>query len=271
VPVYISNEDYGAGGPVAADERKAYERIYHEALQEKRPAGSVCVYLVGPDGAGFASLIVSDAAKPGQLQKLLDEAIARFKVPKGKPLVTPTPQAPPPKVAAETLVLHLVSRYEHRGSWAEFPAENYIVLKPAAWGKLLPAGEAQAGATYDIDRTVAAQVLTYFFPQTEMCDVGQMLKEDGPYKHRIEQVTLKGRVIALEHGTLRVRLEGSVKLRHKFYPNHEDNNHADAQVIGFLEGDAGKKKPPKLRLVTSQAAYGTEKWGKFEVAVCSVR
>jgi hypothetical protein len=259
VPVYTSNEDYQAGGPVPADERRAYEQIYHEALQQKRDAGSVCVYLVGPDGKGFASLIVSEAAKPGRLQKLLEAAIARFKVPLGKPLVAPTPQAPPPKADADCLVLHLVSRYEGRGSWAKFPAENYLVLKPAEWTKLLPAGEPRVGGTYDIDRTVAAQMLTYFFPQTETCDVGQMLREDGPYQHRIEHATLRGRVIAVDQGSVRVRLEGSVRLKHRFYPGRADNNYADAKVVGFLDGDVQKQKPPVLQLVTEQAAYGKEK------------
>jgi hypothetical protein len=41
-------------------------------------------------------------------------------------------------------------------------------------------------------------------------------------------------------------------------------------VIGLLERDAGKKKPPALRLVTDRAAYGKEKRGKFEVAVRTV-
>src|SRR5262249_49404712 len=152
VPVYVSNEDYQPGGPVEPEEQKAYQQIYHEALREGRAAGSVCVYLVGPTGKRFASLIVSDAAQTGRLQKFLEEAVAKLRAPGGRRAAPPPAQAPPPGAGADSLVLHLVSRYEHRGTWAEFPAEDYIVLKRAEWTKLLPVDKTTVGAVYDIDR-----------------------------------------------------------------------------------------------------------------------
>ena len=55
MPVYISNEDYhGKSAVVPKDEFKAWQRIYLDALNEKRSAGSVCVYLVNPDSTGIA-------------------------------------------------------------------------------------------------------------------------------------------------------------------------------------------------------------------------
>jgi hypothetical protein len=43
-------------------------------------------------------------------------------------------------------------------------------LTQAEWAKLLLAGEAKTGAAWDIEREVAAKVLTCFFPQTATCD-----------------------------------------------------------------------------------------------------
>ena len=76
---------------------------------------------------------------------------------------------------------------------AEFPAENYIVLKQQDWEKLRPPETAKVGSTWDIDKDVAEQFLTYFFPQTEMCDLALATRADGPYQHKIEQISLRAR------------------------------------------------------------------------------
>jgi hypothetical protein len=223
--------------------------------------------LVGPNGKGFDSLIVSDAAQPGRLQKMLEAAVDRLKTKQGKPVIKPRPQAPPPKADKSELVLHLVSRYDHRGSWAEFPAENYIVLKRPDWEKLRPSDDIKPGATWDIDKEVAGRFLTYFFPQTEMCDCALATRADGPYKHKVEQLALHARLLARDRNSARIRLDGSVKLKHKFYPGKADSSRdASSTVIGVVEFDPGRKKPA-LRLITDQATYGDQ---KFSVALRSL-
>jgi hypothetical protein len=255
VPVYISNEDYHKDGIAPGDERQAYQTIYHEALKEKRSAGDVCVYLLTPEGKGLASMIVSTAAEKGKLQALLEKTARQLKTAPGTPVIRPTAQAAPPRAAAGELVFHLVSRYDHRGSWAEFPAENYIVLGQSDVGQLLPDARLAQGLTWEVARTPAGKLLTYFFPQTEMCDCAQMTLENGPYKHRIEKMTLNARVVSIKDGVAVVRLDGGLQLRHKFYPNHDDNNRVTAMLVGYMEIDTGKSAVRKLRLVTSQATY----------------
>src|SRR5262249_47004759 len=148
-----------------------YVRIYHEALREKRSAGTVCVYLLSPGGKGIDSRTVATAAQPGYLQKMLEAAIKKLNTREGKALVTPVAQSTAPKAGDRGLVLHLISRYDHRGSWGEFPSENWIVLSPTEVGKWLPVGEVRVGSSWDIDPKTAAGVLTYFYPQTETCDL----------------------------------------------------------------------------------------------------
>jgi hypothetical protein len=268
VPVYVSNEEYRGDGAAPPEERKAYTQIYHEAIQQKRSNGTVCVYLVAPDGKGFDSMVVSRAAEPGQLEKMLDAAVGRFQIKGGKPLIKPTPQASPPKADKNDLVLHLVARYDNRGSWAEFPAENYIVLKQKDWEKLRPPEDVKPGATWDIDKDVAIQFLTYFFPQTEMCDCALATRADGPYKHKVEQLALRAKLLPPEGKSARIRLDGTVKLKHKFYPGKDDSSReANSTVIGIVEFD-GEGKKPSLRLITEQAVYGDL---KFSVALRSLR
>jgi hypothetical protein len=255
VPVYVSNEDYEKDGSAPGDERQAYQSIYHEALKEKRSAGSVCVYLLTPEGKGLASMIVSTAAEKGKLQALLEKTVQELKTAAGKPAIRPTRQAAPPRAAAGELVFHLVSRYDHRGSWAEFPAENYIVLGKSDLAQLLPGARLTRGLTWEVASTPAGKLLTYFFPQTEMCDCAKMTLEDGPYKHRIEKMTLNARVVSIKDGVAVVRLDGSLQLRHKFYPNHDDNNRVAATLVGYMEVGTDKSAVRALRLVTSQATY----------------
>lgn len=265
VPVFISNEDYAGKQPaVPPDEVKAHQRIYHEALREKRDAGSVCVYLVAPDGDGFASLIVSEAAKPKRLQAVLEQAIAKHGTRSGKPLAEPRKQSQPPVLTADSLLLHLVSRYDRRGSWAEFPAENWIVLTPAEWQKLLPPADGTNPPTWGIDAEVAGKLLTLFFPQTEVCTFGKLTDADGPYKHRLEEHKLGATLLSTRDGIARIRLDGRVRLRHKFYPNHEDEHRAVSTVLGYMEIDTRAGKIKKFRLATSEATYA--KW-PFTVAV----
>jgi hypothetical protein len=256
VPVYASNEDYHKDGAAPPEERKAYLRIYHEALAQKRSAGSVCVYLVGPDGKGFASQIVSEAARPGRLEKLLEGAVARFKVPAGKPVVPPAAQSTAPKAQAGALVLHLVARVDHRGSWGEFPSENWLVLKRQDGADLLPPGKAEPGAGWEVPREAAARLLTYFYPQTETCDFARDVAEDGPHKHRIEQLKLTARVLSVRGDRVRARLDGTLKLKHTFYPGRDDNNRAEATVAGYLDFDRATGRVLGLRLVTERATYG---------------
>lgn len=260
VPVYISNEDYAGKTPaVPVDEVKAHQRIYHDALKEKRSAGSVCVYLVDGDSKGLASMIVSTAATKDNLAKLLEATVERLKVPAGKPLITPVPQAPPPTVAATDVLLHLVARVDNRGSWGEFPAENWIVLSKDQAKRWLPA-VTQAGKTWTIAREDAIPVLTYFFPQTEVCDFARMTDPLGPYKHRFEALELRGMVLSVDGNKVRARLDGSLKLKHNFYPGRDDNNYAEATVLGYLDFDCESGKIQTLRLATQQANYGRSKY-----------
>jgi hypothetical protein len=267
VPVYTSNEDYDKGGSAPEDEKKAYLRIYHEALKEKRAAGSVCVYLLMPEGEGLASIIVSDAACQGRLQKFLEDAIKKLKTPEGKPLAEPVAQSTPPRHDADALVLHLIARVDHRGSWGEFPSENWIVLKKAEWSRLLPAAAVTKGDSWDVDKAMATRVLTHFYPQVETCIFDRETTADSPHRHRIDGQSLKATVLSVNAGNVRVRLEGNVKLKHTFYPGRDDDNLATSTVLGYADFDVTRKKVTSLRLVTEQALYGKH---KFSVAVRSV-
>jgi hypothetical protein len=258
VPVYAVNEDYAKDGPQPAEEKAEYDRIYRAALDAKRPAGSVHVYLLTADGKYYDSMHVAKAMEKGQLAELLDKMVKELKVEGGKPMVEPTPQSVAPKAEAGGIVLHLTARpLKGPGSW-DGVSENWIVLSADEVNKLLPKGKVEAGAKWDLDKEVAAKLLLSFYPVTENNDLK---------KNRIDRHELKATAVSVEKGVVRARIEGSLKMKHAFYPGKADDNFVDATLIGYLDFDAVEGRIRALRIVTDPATYGG---GTFGVALKSM-
>lgn len=247
VPVYAINEDYvGKDAIVPAEERKEFQRIYHESLEAKRSCGTVSVYILAPDGQSIDSLVVPKSAVAENCIDLLERNIRKLGTKPGKPLSAPRPQSAPPQTDADALVLHLTARVDHRGSWGEFPSENWIVLSKAEWAKLLPEAGAKPGTAWDIDAAVAGRLLVYFYPQTENNKI---------QSNRIDRQSLRATMLDVTEDKYRIRLDVSLRMKHAFYPGRDDNNFVDATLVGFLEIDRAKQSIARLDLVTVQATY----------------
>jgi hypothetical protein len=257
VPVYVSNEEFGVAN-VSPEELAEYKRIHLETLKAGLIASSVGVYILTPEGRILDSLHVVQAAKPDQLIAMLERAVEKLKTPPGTAVVAPARQSKPPVHEPDSLVLHLTARVLKKGgAWDYFPAENWIVLSPEQWTKFLPPGHISPGKSWDVDKEVAAALLTYFYPATENNDIS---------KNRIEQQVLKGRVISVREGVIRVRLDGQLKMKHTFY-HKDDTNVVEATLTGFFDFDPRKRAIRSFQVVTDEASY----WhGTFGVAVRSV-
>jgi hypothetical protein len=279
VPVNVANQEYATSNAIPPEEKAETTRIYHDALKAKLPAGTVCVYLLRPDGRLLDSLIVSDAAKPERLLDLLQRAIDRLQVQAGEPLVKPVPQSHAPACARGSLVLHLTARYLQRqgddyvrmhpvlgtarsGQWAHLPSEDWVVLAPEEGRKLLPAGDVRPGTSWELDRDVTARLLTHFYPPTENTDVR---------KNRLDEQALTATVLSVRDDVARARVEGRLRMKHSFY--HKDTDEfVEARVLGVLEFEPGRGVVRSLRLVTDRATYGGAGGNRhpFGVAVRSV-
>jgi hypothetical protein len=259
VCVYTVNEDYVGKNAIAPpQERKELQRIHQEGYKKNLSVGTVHAYVLTPDGHTHDSLHVANAARTDRLLAMLDRAVSHFKPKEGKPIVAPTPQSASPKAPADALVLHLVSRGDDRGSWGEFPGENWIVLPKPDWQKLLPTGKPKVGQTWELDKEVSGRVLTYFYPQTE---------NNHATTDRIEKQSLVARVLSVEGGTVTARLDGTLRMQHVFYPGRKNPDPVDAVVVGVLTFAPGKSSVPSLQLVTERATHGKR---PFKVAVRSL-
>jgi hypothetical protein len=232
--------------------RKELDRIYQEGVARKLGMGTVGAYVLTPDGHTYDTVRDSTEGTLAALRR----AVEQFKPTPGKPVVPPAPQSVPPPAAADAVTLHLISRGDDRGSWGQFPAENWIVLKREEWSTLLPTGEVTPGQTWELDRAVSAKLLTYFYPQTENNDA----RTD-----RIERHSLTAKALTVKDGLVTARIDGFVRMQHVFYPGRKDAQPLGADVVGVLTFAPGN--PPSLQLATTKAVHGQR---PFTVAVRTV-
>jgi len=254
VCAYIVNEEYyRENGRAPIEERAELQRIQQEGFDKKMDVGMVPVWVLTPDDHPYDML---DGAKVGPTLAGLQRAVEHFKPRPGRPVVPPGPQSVPPPAPADALTLHLISRGNDRGSWGEFPAENWIVLTRADWSKLLPTGDVNPGQWWELDRGVSAKILTYFYPQTENNDARV---------ERIEKLLLIAKALTVKDGVVTARIDGYVMMHHVFYPGRKDAQPLGAEIVGVMTFAPGK--PPSLELATTKAAHG-QRW--FTVAVRTV-
>jgi hypothetical protein len=264
----VSNEDYAKDGSAPAEEKAERNRIYREAAKAKLSSGTVHVYILASDGHCIDSQHVATASKVEELTVMLERTISKLKTPEGQVLVKPCPQSAPGTRDANTLVLHLTARYLRRqgddyivpkvnlgetraGGWAGYPGEDWISFTRAEASKFLPAGTVTPGASWDIDKETAANLLHHFYPPTENNDIR---------KNVIDEQTLKATVLTHQDGVIQARLDGRLKMKHPFY-HKPDEQVVEATLVGFLEFEASTKTIRALQLVTDQASYGRQVFG----------
>lgn len=280
---------------VDADERTAYRELFaelHRVNQRRKQSGerslsvgTVHAYVFSPDGRALDSRHVAHAG-PASVIEMLQSAIRTLKVPAGKPVLAPSPQAPRPECADDAIVLHLTARYlvprnwsearrgvegelvpldpsnlggERSGGWSALPSEDWYVLDRTQWTRLLPKAQVAVGDSWQVDDQLADTLLTRFYPTTELNDLG---------KNRIDDRSLKMTALSVENGRARARIDGRLKMKHPFYPGRDDNHFVEATIIGLIEFDPSKPRIHSLQIVTDGAKYGGKGKGQpFGVAV----
>jgi len=270
----VSNEDLRKDGNASAEVKKEIRRVYLETLNAKMSAGTVHVYLLDQSGRPVGSQHVATASKVEELTAMLENTVARLKIPAGKTLVPPGPQSICPRCQPGGLVLHLVARNVTRkngqdeihrpvlgetrsGNWGAYPAEDWIVLSKTDCARLLPDAPIAAGKSWQLDKEVAGRMLKHFYPSSENNDIAT---------NRIDRQELTGTVVSVKDGIARARLDGKLRMKHPFY-HKDDDNFVDASLLGFVEFEVGTRRINSWQLVTTEATYGRIRLG---VAVRSV-
>jgi hypothetical protein len=250
--VFTSNEDYFADtAAVAKDELAELQRIHREGYAAKMSVGTVHAYLLSPDGKLQESLHVAEAAKEGKLLQALERVVAKFGTPSGKPLATPVALSRPRNVPPGSVAVHITARREDRGSWGEFPGENWPVFSADEWRAFVsPPPGGKPGDKWPLDAALCRRLLNHFHPQTEDCS-------DKDRNH-LQTAALTAEL--QNDGSL--RLNGKMELRRAFYPGRKDLLPATATIAGFCT-------PDRFTIVTlDDARFGKEKF--FAAAVAHI-
>jgi hypothetical protein len=262
VPVYIS-------GPIPAVDRAEVERIRAEAAALKLPRGGQA-WALSPEGRVVNGLDACHAP-PHLLLNFLGEVLETLALeqPAAPPVTPPARQSGPPTANRDALVLHLTARYLERkgeelvpmraplGKDANYfmrgcPAEDWIVLERSEWTRLLPSGTVRIGQSWELDGEVAARLFRHMYPPTEDNDVAA---------NRIDEGKLTATVVALDGGAARARLEGTLRMKHRFDPQKEDDRFVNAPLLGFVDFVPGRPGVRALRLTSSEATYGKNPFG----------
>jgi RNA polymerase sigma factor (sigma-70 family) len=247
VPVFASaGGDEGSGKPPPAD-RGEVSRLYHAALAARLKASDECMYLLSSDGVVRDVVSIGEAKNnPDRLLERLDRFAADQKAPDGEPVVPPAPLSVAPARPPGGIVLHLVARIGHHKPWSEFPAENWLVLSQEQTERLLRGALTRPGESWLVEPTASAEILTYFYPQTENNDVDT---------NRLDIQELRATVVSAEPGRVRARLDGRLLMKHRFYPSRDDDSMVEATLIGALDFDPATHRVLALRLVTEHGSY----------------
>jgi RNA polymerase sigma factor (sigma-70 family) len=267
VPVYVSSGDYAADGPAAPEEKAALRRIRQSAAEAGMGDGGNYTWVLSADGTPLAALEACHALAD-RLIGLLEELAQDAKPAEGKPLIAPARQSRPPAHEADAVVLHLTCRYLERqgeeyvlpkvqlGRSINYfsrgcPAENWLVWPRAQWTNLLP-GAVKMGDSWELDAATIAPLFRVTYPPTEDNDV---------QRNRIDQASLRATVVALSSGLARARLDGSLRMKHRFDPEKDDNKFVEAQLTGYVDFDVNRPAIRALELVSTRATYGKSDFG----------
>jgi hypothetical protein len=264
VPVHLRNQDFD-GGTGEPEERREKDRIYRDALAAGLSAGTVCVYLVSPDGKPIATAPLNEqtAADPDKLLPLMRGVAKDLGAQPGPALTTP-PRALSPRTDG-SLALRIVTRYLERRDgqwvpssdrtqlgtkaaigWAGLPSDERVVLQRNQARKLLPNEAARQGVTWTPDPEAIGELLRRFYPPTENTDLGT---------NRIVSLSLRATVVEARNGVVRATIQGRFRMKHPFY-HKDDTNHVEADLEGEIAFEPRSERVRSLTLVTRNGRYG---------------
>ncbi len=244
VPVWHSRDAYQLDEP-SRDEHAELTRIDRERDRRGLPGGTVCVFLLSPDGTVAASLPVQKAYQPENLVPFLERFIQDQKMhPRDRQAVQTTragTRAARPKCPAGGLVLHTWARYEARDP-NRGTSQDWVAWNAADLAKLLPGADMAVNSSWRVPREIVEPLFARCYPP-------------GPYwsvrDSKVVDAGLTATLISKSAEEIRIRLDGHVELIHP-KEGKETDRHVKARLLGYLCFD------PRTKSVTSFAIASEE-------------
>ncbi|HTU17742.1 MAG TPA: hypothetical protein VMG10_06725 [Gemmataceae bacterium] len=244
VPAWVSRDFYQIEGD-NNEEKAEIARLDDERRKRGLKGGTVCVFIVAPNGDVLATQIVQLAYKPENLIPFLQKIIADLKL---KPRSEEAIRASAAEVAEakpktkDGRLIHIWTRVDtgkNRGL-----SNDRVELTAAEWKAFLPPADANPGASWEIPEKIVHKLYQYGYPPT-------------PYWRatdcKVVKGTLKARLAALSGKETRIELEGQMEL--SFPYGKPMKGRVTARFAGVLREDREKKTLASLMLVSEKADY----------------
>ena len=251
VPVWHSRDAYQLTEP-PREEQAELRRIDRDRDRRGLPGGTVCVFLLAPDGTVAASLPVQQAYQPEKLVPFLEKFIEDQKLhARAREAVETTragTRAARPKCPAGGLVLHTWARYEARDP-NRGTSQDWVTWTASDLAQLLPGTETTEGASWRVAREIAEPLFARCFPP-------------GPYwsvrDSKVNDARLTAILVSRSAEEVCVRLDGHLEVIH---PNEgkETDRHMKARLLGYLRYDPRTKGVASL-VMTSEEAESVWYW-----------
>jgi hypothetical protein len=246
VPVWVSRDNYQLGTRPAA-EWLELRRLDRDTKQRGLKGGTVCVYIMAPDGAVLATMPVHQAVDPKNLVPLIEQVIEKQKLTPRNPEAVQASAVPRKPVSPETkggVVLHV--RTKNEGPRARYGvSEDWVQLTPQEWKAFLPEKKAKAGDSRQVPDKVADKLFQYFYPPGPNWKI-----KDSTVLNRSLTVT----VVSATDKEVRVKLRGSATLSHPF-GDQDTPGKVTAKVAGILRYDPAKKELTSFLIASEQAEF----------------
>ncbi len=256
IPVWVSRERYQLAPPTDA-ERDELERIDRDRSQRGLEGGTVCVFILAPDGTVSETMRVQKAYKPENLAPFLQKIVDDQKLaPRSDEAVRATTAAPrpPAKPTKEGgMVLNVWTRFDdpksNRGT-----AQDWVEWTPDEWAALVPAAGAKSGEMRTLPRDAAAKLFQRLYPPTGRWDAHDCEFAGG---------RLTATVVAVEDGEVRLRLEGEAELKYPIV-DKQANGRVTAHLIGAARYDPAHRAFTSFVLASESAEYVWQWDGKAQ-------
>lgn len=249
VPSWVSRDDYQRE-PRSKDDKAELDRVDRDRHNRGFKGGTVCAFIIAPNGDVLATMPVQQAYTPANLLPFLEKAIAEQKLEPRSQEAVQASAAKPAEVKPKTeggRFIHIWTRQD--AGQNQGVSNDLVELTAAEWKAFLPPEKAKKGDSWDIPETIAFKLYQYCYPPGS-----QWVSKEC----KVHKGTLKATLTADSETEARIKLSGDMDLKYPFGKPTE--GHVTAHFVGVVHADRKKQTLTSLAMVSSEKAEYVWYW-----------
>lgn len=246
VPAWLSRDSYQLD-PRNKKEQAELERIDGERHKRGLEGGTVCVFILDPDGSVRATQRVQLAYKAENLIPFLKKIIAEGKLTPRRAEAIRATAAKPEKIEAKTKggrLVHIWTRCDVKGA-NRGTSHDRVELTAKECQAFAPPAGARPGTSWKIPDEIAGKLFQFCYPPNPHWSA----KES-----KVLRAQLTATLTAVSAKGVQIALKGEMELSFPHTGKPSDGR-VTAHFVGVGNWDAKKQTPSSLALVAQRAKY----------------